>query len=228
MRASGIALLLAAALLAGCGSSAKPAAKSNGEATKPATQVAADVKHALASARSMHMAGNIVSGGQHIALDLSIATGKGATGSMSVSGLSLDLVDIGKVVYIRGSDAFYKHFAGTAAAQLLHGKWLKGSTKSGKLASLASITNPATLLAQAATKGKLVNKGLTTYKGQQVVAIYDQSQKGTLYIAATGTPYPVALVGGGKNSGTITFDRWNQPVSLSAPKGAIDISKFGG
>ena len=76
---------------------------------------------------------------------------------------------------------------------------------------------------------KLANDGKTTYKGQQVVAIRDRSDNSKLYVAATGKPYPVAIVGGkGNESGTITFGDWNKQVSLSAPGGAIDISRFGG
>ena len=77
--------------------------------------------------------------------------------------------------------------------------------------------------------GKLENQGEKTYKGQSVVAITDTTKGGTLYVAATGTPYPVALTkAGGKSGGTITFDDWNQPVTLTAPKGALDLSQFGG
>jgi hypothetical protein len=48
-------------------------------------------------------------------------------------------------------------------------------------------------------------------------------------VAATGKPYPVAIAGGKKGrSGAITFDDWNKSVSLSAPRDAIDIGKFGG
>ena len=76
--------------------------------------------------------------------------------------------------------------------------------------------------------GKLVNDGKTSYKGRQVVAIRDASDSSKLYVAATGKPYPVALVGGTKGqSGTITFGDWNKSVSLSAPKDAIDISQLG-
>jgi hypothetical protein len=55
------------------------------------------------------------------------------------------------------------------------------------------------------------------------------SDNSKLYVAATGTPYPVAIVGGKKGqSGSITFGDWNKQVSLSAPGGAIDISSLGG
>ena len=77
--------------------------------------------------------------------------------------------------------------------------------------------------------GKLVNDGTTDYNGQQVVKIRDTSDNSKLYVAATGKPYPVAIVGGKKSASiTLRFDRWNNSVSLTAPKGAIDISQFGG
>ena len=227
MRALALTLVLAAALFAGCGSSGK-SAKSNGEESKPAAAVLADAKEAATQASSAHVSGSISSDGTPITLDLTTARGKGAKGSMSTSGLSFDLVRIGDTIYIRGSDAFLKHFAG-AAAQLLHGKWLKASATRGRLRSLAPLTSLAALFGGITTHhGKLVNDGKTTYKGQPVVAIRDTSDNSKLYVAATGKPYPVALVGSKKQPGTITFGDWNKSVSLSAPSGAIDISKFGG
>jgi hypothetical protein len=220
-------LLLAVALLAACGGG-KSGAKSNGEASKPAMQVLADAKRAAVGATSLHVAGNIKSGGTPTSLDLSIAKAKGAKGSMSTSGFQFDLIRVGNAVYIRGSDAFLKHFAG-GAASLFHGKWLKASAKTGGFASLTPLTTPSTLFgAIANSHGKLANDGLTTYKGQQVVEIRDTSDNSKLYVAATGTAYPVAIVGGKKgDSGAITFGDWNQPVSISAPKGALDLAKLG-
>ncbi len=59
--------------------------------------------------------------------------------------------------------------------------------------------------------------------------IRDLSDNSKLYVAATGKPYPVALVGGKKGqTGSIRFSDWNRHVSLSAPSGALDISQFGG
>jgi hypothetical protein len=149
---------------------------------------------------------------------------------MSTSGAKFDLVRIGDTAYIRGSDAFYKRFAGPGIAQLLHGKWLKASIVQGRFSSLAPLTSISLLLGEVGSHhGKLANDGKTTFKGDQVVAIRDTSDNSKLYVAATGTPYPVALVGGkASQSGTITFGDWNKHVSLKAPNGAIDISKLGG
>ena len=229
MRTRGPVLLLAVALLAGCGGSGgKSGSTSNGEASKPATKVLADAKSAAVGATSLHVSGSIDSGGTPTSLDLSLVKNKGATGSMSTSGFRFDLIRIGNTVYIRGSDAFLKHFAGSAAS-IFHGRWLKASAKSGGFASLTPLTTPSTLFgAIANSHGKLVNGGLTTYKGQQVVEIRDTSDNSKLYVAATGTAYPVAIVGGkGGASGAITFGDWNQSVSLSTPKGAIDLSTLG-
>lgn len=229
MRALVFSLVLAAALLAGCGGSGD-SAKSNGEESKPAAQVLADAKAAATNASSAHVSGSIQSDGTPISLDLTTARGKGAKGSMSTSGLKFDLVRIGDTLYIRGSDEFLKHFAGGAVAQLLHDKWLKASATHGRLKSLAPLTNLGALFAGvSAQHGKLVNDGKRTYKGADVVVVRDTSDNSKLYVAATGKPYPVAIVGGKQGeSGTITFDDWNKSVSLTAPDGAIDISQFGG
>ena len=228
MRALALALVLTAVLLAGCGSS-KKAPAANDEASKPPAQVLTDAKSAATQASSAHVAGSIRSSGAPITIDLSTARNKGAKGSMSTNGLSFDLVRIGDTLYIRGSDAFLKHFAGAAAARLLHGKWLKASATHGRLRSLAPLTSLAALFGGITTHhGRLVNDSKSTYKGQPVVVIRDTSDNSRLYVAATGKPYPVALVGSKKQPGTITFGDWNKSVSLSAPSGAIDISKFGG
>ena len=229
MRASALALVLAAALLAGCGSHSKTA-KPNGEASKAPERVLADAKAAAAKASSAHVSGSIKSNAGRITLDISTVRGKGAKGSMTTNGLRFDMVRVGDSAYIRGSDEFYKHFAGAAIAQLLHGRWLKASSTDRRFQSILPLTSVGLLLGKVSSNhGKLVNDGKTTYKGADVVAIRDTSDNSKLYVAATGTPYPVAIVGGKQGlSGTVTFGDWDKHVSLSAPSGAIDISKLGG
>jgi hypothetical protein len=228
MRASALAVVLAGLLVAGCGGHGK-SASSNSEASKSANSVLADATAAADSATSAHVSGSISSGGTPITIDLTMGKGK-AKGSMSTSGLEFDLIRVGDTAYIQGSDDFYKHFAGAAVAQLLHGKWLKASIVSGRYASLAPLTSISDLFGKVASNhGKLTNAGAKTYNGQKVVEIRDKSDNSKLYVAATGKPYPMAIVGGKKNqSGTISFDNWNKSFSVSAPKGAIDISKLGG
>jgi hypothetical protein len=228
MRVPALALVVTAVLLAGCGSHGS-SAKANGEASKLAVRVLADAKAAISSASSVHVSGSIVSDGNPITVDLSMLTGKGAKGSMTTNGLEFDIVAVGNIAYIRGSDDFLRHFAGAEVAQLMHGRWLKASTTSGRFAQLAPLTNINVLFGKVASHhGKLANEGAKTYRGQKTVEIRDTSDNSKLYVAATGKPYPVAIAGGKSGqSGTVTFGDWNKSVSLSAPKGAYDISKLG-
>ncbi len=211
-------------LVAGCGGSGS---KSNGEAKKAASQVLADALAAAKGASGVHVTGSIVSGGEPLTLDLELVKGTGGSGTMSEQGLSFQLIRVGAKAYIKGSDAFYKKFAGASVAQLLHGKWLEGSAASGNLAALTSLTDISKLFSGAlASHGTLTNGGETTYKGQKVVAIKDTTKDGILYVAATGAPYPVAIVGA-NNTGAITFADWGKTVAITAPKGAVDLDKIG-
>ena len=49
-----------------------------------------------------------------------------------------------------------------------------------------------------------------------------------LYLRATGTPYPVAIVGGTNElPETTVFDRWNQRLAVRAPKNALSLGAGG-
>ena len=220
-----VSILAAAALLAGCGG--KTAPKGNGEASKTATQVVADALTAAGAATSVHVAGSGTTGGSPLALDLFLVADKGGKGSISVSGLTFDIVRIGDTAYFKGDSAFWEHFGGKAVAQLLKGRWLKASATSGELASFTPLTDIAKLFASILTSSNtLVNQGETDLDGVKTVAILDTKKGGTLYVAATGTPYPVALKK--KGSGDIAFTSWNEPVTLTAPADAVDASQLGG
>jgi hypothetical protein len=211
MRVAPLALVAAAAaLLAGCGSSGP---KSNGEASKTPAQVLADAKQAATSASAVHVVGQLLTGGQPIKLDMTVGGVKKGRGTMSESGLSFDFVRVGDKVFIRGSD-----------------KWLVASATTGPLSSIATLTSVGRLFQQASSgHGKLVNDGETTYRGQKVVAIRDKTRGGILYVAATGTPYPVAIVRSQTaNNGAVVFDDWNAPIGVTAPKHAVDLSKLSG
>ena len=211
-------------LLAACGGSS-----SNGEASKTAAQVVKDAVAAASAASAVHVSGKITSSGTPLQLDLHLAGSKDAKGSISENGLRFDLVRVGDSAYIRGSDAFYRKLGGGGAVALLHGRWIKASATSGQFGQLGQLTDLKALFA-AVSGGKrtLVNKGETTYAGKKAIEIDDTSHDGKLYVAATGKPYPLALVGGGANSGTISFDGWNESVSIAAPAKALDLSALGG
>lgn len=225
MRATAlVVLLLAAGALAGCGGSGS---KSNGEASKAPAQVLVDMKDAAHGASAVHISGHLVTGGTPVSVDIRIVRGKGGEGELTENGASFRLVRIGDKAYVLGSDAFYTKLAGAATAQIMHGKWLQGSATQGDFASLVPLTDIDRLMTGiTSSHGTLHNDGETTFAGRKVVAIRDSTQGGTLYVAAAGRPYPVAITAGGKDSGTLSFDRWDEKTSIEAPKGAVDVSKL--
>jgi hypothetical protein len=248
MRTFSAGVVLAAVLFAaGCGGSSSgggggTSSQASGLATESANAVVRDATKAAQDASSFHMSGTIHSsstlGSTPVGVDLSVVRGKGATGSLTVGGSKVDLIVAGNSGYMRASSAFWKKFAakqggGAAAsfaASMFGGKWLKFPANNKSFQALTSPTRANSIFKSLNfSHGKLENQGEKTYKGQSVVAITDTTKGGTLYVAATGTPYPVALTkAGGKTGGVITFDNWNQPVTVTAPKGALDLSQFGG
>lgn len=225
------ALVLLVALLAGCGggsSSSSSASSDNGVAGKSPADILAATKVASDAANTVHVSGSIVSGGSPITLDMNLLAGKGGRGQLSENGLAFELIQVGKTVYIKGSPAFYKKIGGTAAAQLLQGKWLKAPASDADFASLSQLTDLRQLVDQTLENhgSSLTKIGTSTIDGQKVVGITDKSKGGTLYIATTGRPYPIQIAKSGSGGGKITFDRWNSSVTLAAPTNAIDVAQL--
>jgi hypothetical protein len=222
----GMAIALAALGATACGSGSSSAGADNGVSAKSATQILASAEAAVKGAKSVHVSGSVVSSGQPITLDLHIASGRGGIGQMSENGLSFQIVDLAKTVYVKGSPAFWRHFGGDAAAQIFQNKWLKGPA-TGSLASFAALTNLPQLLGKIlSTHGTLTKGATTTIAGQKVVAVDDAGQRGTLYVAVQGPPYPVQISKPGGDGGKLVFNQYDQPVTLTAPQGAIDLSQL--
>jgi hypothetical protein len=221
MRLAPIAATLAAvALLAGCGGSG--GAKTNGEASKTADQIVADAKAAALAASSVHVSG---SAGSALVINLHLVAGKGGEGRMTANGLAFDIIRIDDSAYFRGDAAFWRQFGGNAAATLSKGKWPKAPAATGRLASLTPLTDISKLFtAMFASHGTLTVGKETTIGGQPAIGIVDSSQGGTLYIATTGKPYPVAIRKSG--SGAINFDEWDKAVPLKAPSSSVDFSQL--
>jgi hypothetical protein len=218
-----LGLLLGAAALAGCGSSSA----GNGVASDAPAEIIARAKAAADSASSVYISGAIVSKGVPISLEMELLAGHGGRGRVAQNGLSFELVQVGGTIYINGSTAFYRHIGGSAAAQIFRGKWLKAPAGTPELAPIAALTDLDELVSSAlASRGALTSGGMTTVHGQKAVAIDDAAQGGTVYVAATGKPYPLEVVNDGGRGGTVVFDRWNEPVTLVAPADAIDVTKL--
>jgi len=210
--------------VAACGGSSSPS--TNGVESKSPGGIVTAATNAVASAKSVQVAGDVMSSGSRITLDLNLVNGKGGQGSMAQNGLSFQVLTVGNEVYINGTIAFWQKFAGNAAAQLLWGKWVKAPA-GGRLATLATLTDLQKLFNQLLSNhGQLAKGSITTVRGQPVIAVRDTTTDGTLYVATTGEPYPLEVVKHGSDGGQIAFDRFNEPVTLTASSNAADISQL--
>ncbi len=196
-------------------------------AAKSASQIVMAAQAAADGASSVHVTGSIVTGSTPIALDMELVNGKGGRGQLSENGVSFDLIELGGSVYIKGSKAFYSHVAGPAAAKLLDGKWLQAPANSADFASLGSLTSLRKLLDSTLTSHGALTKGASaTVEGQPAITVKDATHGGTLYVATTGTAYPLQIAKGGDSGGKITFSDWNKPVTLKAPANAVNLSQL--
>jgi hypothetical protein len=219
-----LSLVMAVTALAGCGGGSS----GNGVASKSPNEIVAAAKGAADGASAVHVSGSTVTTGAALKFDLSLVAGRGGAGRIAENGLSFELIELEGTIYIKGSPAFYKHFAGAAGAQLLQGKWLKAPATNAGLAGLSSLTELRKLLdvVFAAGNRPLVSLGTSTVSGQAVVGVKDTAKNEKLYVAATGKPFPVELAKSGTGGGTIAFTKWDKPVALKAPANAVDIEKL--
>jgi hypothetical protein len=209
--------------LAGCGGSSSD----SGVASESPQKILSDSLAAAKGLKSVHAAGTVNSGGQHILLDLQLVGGKGGQGQITLNGLAFKLVGLNHFAYMQAPPAVWeKAGAPASAAQQLQGKWLR-TPATGQFASVASLTDINALFTQLLTQhGKALKRGgVSTVAGQKVVAV--KSDQGTLYVAASGKPYPVEIVKPGSDGGKIDFDRFNQAVTLSAPTNTVNLPSAG-
>src|SRR5215475_13402959 len=237
----------AAALLAGCGGgsgaggagSSNPAAPTatalaeNGVADLPATEILAKAKAALTQASSVHIMGGGFSEGQQFALDMRYGTA-GAAGSLTANGQVIELRRVRSTVYLEGTEAFWRSVRGTAAAELLKGRYLEVPANRPDFAELTGFTDLEKNAAELVMPDGEITKGeRRTVHGIEAIAL-DSSKGGTLYIALRGEPYPLQAVSSAEatsgETGSLDFLDYGVPVTVTAPPAdqVVDISKLGG
>jgi hypothetical protein len=224
-RRAAAAVAALALTFAGCGSSSS---SGNGVAAKSPQEIVSAATAAVAGAATVHVSGSIVSEGKPISLDMELVAGKGGKGQISVQGLRVDLIAVEKAVYVNGSRSLYARLAGPAAASVLHGRWLKVPSSLRSFGSLSAVTSLTGLVdTTLAEHGTLTRAPGRVIEGKPAVGVSDASRRGTLYVAATGEPYPLEITKSG-SGGRIMFDRWNQPVTLMPPPDPININELSG
>jgi hypothetical protein len=236
------ALTAAATLLAACGSSG------NGEAGKSAGAILSDVSAAVRGAHSYRLifSGKDASG--DINFEIDVAGKNTAKGSLTSGGATAEFVYTGTTFYLRGRK-FFDKVAGAAVGQRIGDHWVSLPAASAGTSQLQEFTDPGKLADCIGSQhGTLSKGGTSSVNGSDAVVVVDAGDKpgtspGKLYVATSGTPFPLKLeqTGPAKAGGTDTtcggnstltqgsgvFDQYNSSISVTAPKGALDISTLG-
>lgn len=215
---------LACALAAGCGSSPAPHAPARSTAAEgsSARSLLAQVRRAAFSARTVRLRGSISGPRGPIQVDVGIVADKGGTGRVTAHGNPLQLTVVGSRAYVRAPAAAYAALAPSAAARLA-GRWVLLSDRSAATEALRRVSSLAAVLDAALTEhGELYSAGETAVDGRRAIRLRD-ARGGSLYVAAVGTPYPLAIEPAHSDGTRLELTDWNQPVRLTAPRSSLDL-----
>lgn len=251
-RAAGVALA-AIALLSACGSSS--GGGGGGEADKTAAQILADAVSALRSAKSVHITAKSTdtTSPNAVDLDLDLAAGGSASGTVGTQGVTASVVVTGGKFYVRGRD-FWAKVAGAEAATVIGDRWaiLPASADTSAFTSFVNVNTLADCLNL--DHGTLSKGGTATFDGQAAVVLVDKGDQpgtapGKLYVAASGATYPLSLQvtgaakagtspagdkcnggasGSSKDTGTVTFSDYGKVVTVTPPPDALDLQSLAG
>lgn len=214
------------ALLSACGGGGSD----NGIEKLSADKALAKVKADTNTITSVHVKGQIDQSGRSLGLDVHLGKGKGY-GTLTISGGSLEIRLLNGTAYAKGDKtSLIASGAPAAQATAAADKWLKGSATTGSLSSFSNFLDINSLFNALLTpQGSLKAGSTATINGQKALALIDSSSNGgTLYVAETGKALPVEIKKTGTGGGTIDFTEYNAAVNVTAPAGAIDISRLGG
>ena len=239
-----VALLVVGAvgsiLFAGCGGDVdNPGAPSTGAATSAlegltADQVLARTKAAAASAKSVHVTGDIAEQGQSISIDLQLAGVARGAGTVIQDGGRIDLVRVGNDLYFKADDKTLNRTVAEGNAEivkLIGGRYIKASVDTEGFADFAGLLDFVEFVNGALSPdGTISRVDGKPIDGVATVALKDNdaTSGGLLYVADSGEPYPLRIepVSG---PGGVTMSDWNADVTITPPPAdqVIDLSALG-
>jgi hypothetical protein len=204
-------------------------APTKGEAAKPVDQIVADAEAALTHVQTVKMAGTVESGGQRVSMNLVAGQGKGG-GTLWINGAQLHVVVANPNIYVQSDAAGWAALAGTSSpvSGLIADRWIRASVTNPDFTDLAGFFDLSTSNGSFHPSGPVVKTGATSFHGKKVIGLHDTGpDDNTLYVAASGTPYPLGVVGTGAKSGSFTFSGFNAAKVPPEPTQFVDLSTLG-
>lgn len=208
----------AACALTGCSGSND----TNDLERKSAAEAQQEAAAALKDAASVHMTSTGTSDGQPAKMDMKIQ-GTSSQGTLTIGEDSVEITKIGDDVYVKGTRASLARIGAPAAAQRLgEGRWIKLASEN--LSSFEGFTTDDLAAQLTKFESRLEPKAeQTTLDGKKVVLISQQNGS-KLYVANTGTAYPLRSVITKDPSGQIDFTEYGTKFDIATPADAVDLT----
>jgi hypothetical protein len=229
VRASILAVgIVAAALLSGCGSSGSHSPAASPPSKPPAGKtLASQTISAFRNASSVRVTGWAVDKGTRIFVDMAMTRSGGLSGSMAERSKADQFVvlDTGRKVYFKFTPGFVRLMkAPSVICTLMCGKWLLAtpSMTRGFLRSFGWSKVFGQLTHIPGSLQGLTVHGPVLINSVKAWVITNPGHKGTMYVAAQGTPYLLRFTMPGHGGGSIDFTDWNS-AKIPPPPPASDV-----
>jgi hypothetical protein len=203
-----------------------------GLADLPAQQILAKATDAARNSPSVLIKGRVDQSGKSARLDLRLKGADGGVGTVTLGTREFRIVRVGGELYVTGGRGAYPELG--RAGALLEGKPVHVSATDPRFAEIAGFTDLRGILSRLLAPGTGLSKGARReINGRPALALLNAAGRGgTLWVARSGTPYPLRLdvpaSSGGPASGTLDFLEYGSPVLLTPPAGALDLTPTSG
>jgi hypothetical protein len=226
LKAASVALTVFIAL-SGCGTEVRRSGTTPAVAAGSPAAILAEARTAAYGANSVHVSGTTLHKGTPVLrVDADLASGRGGVARIFTQRGSFGLATVAGVDYALVTGALLKVISpqGARLIERAHGigKWIRLPSGIPAVAALGNWTNFHGVLERLLSMSGVRKSQARIRGGPPVLTLTNGTGKLTLFIAATGKPYPLELVqqSAGPTATIILFDRWNAPVPLRTRGGA--------
>jgi hypothetical protein len=233
-------------LLVGCSSgsighsarpslSARPSSSATPLAGQSAEQILAEAIRAVRAAGSVHVVAHDASGPKTVTFIDDVSATVGREVIRTNGGGRATFLMIAGVGYLRGNAAALKNYYAIPApvAAQLSGRWISVHHGDQGYKQLTSQVTLSGFIDEISMEAPMTRRGSSLVGNQPAVVVQGTASaasggiKETLYVASTGRPLPLSLVGDvpGERLRAM-FGKWGEALHLAPPANSIPISSL--
>jgi len=197
-------------------------APSTAQAEPTSTALVTAMQASVRQASSVHISGNLTTGGTPISVNLGIHRNGEVSGTVSQNGAPFQVIGVANTIYIKATEQFLKQVKAPArACAVVCGKWLKlTSAEASQLTGDLSMSSLVAPLSSGRVP-KLAEAGSKTVNGQ-TAWILRAADGSTLDVSSASQHYPLAASTGGATQEVVSYSKWNAvPPPVAPPAGQV-------